>query len=158
MWQILISFPRGICSSLGLPLFPVLTFWFLSLYRCLWIMGTTASTAQQTVATATFENIHGNGTMEDRHSLSIHSFQTVGLHNNKAKSIITNKVAPVVITWVVSASKKSINYWPSWCLVCTPVFETPLSFNTDVAMALLLTIYCRKVVDSPAFAIASKYN
>ncbi|XP_066478356.1 paladin isoform X1 [Tiliqua scincoides] len=62
-------------------------------------MGTTASTAQQTVATATFENIHGNGTMEDRHSLSIHSFQTVGLHNNKAKSIITNKVAPVVITY-----------------------------------------------------------
>ncbi|XP_054840110.1 paladin isoform X2 [Eublepharis macularius] len=61
-------------------------------------MGTTASTAQQTVATATFENIHGNGTMEDRHSLSIHSFQTVGLHN-KAKSIITNKVAPVVITY-----------------------------------------------------------
>ncbi|XP_078247497.1 paladin isoform X2 [Pogona vitticeps] len=62
-------------------------------------MGTTASTAQQTVATATFENIHSNGTMEDRHSLSIHSFQTVGLHNNKAKSIITNKVAPVVITY-----------------------------------------------------------
>ncbi|XP_077206604.1 paladin isoform X2 [Paroedura picta] len=62
-------------------------------------MGTTASTAQQTVATATFENIHGNGTMEDCHSLSIHSFQTVGLHNNKAKSIITNKVAPVVITY-----------------------------------------------------------
>uniref|UniRef100_A0A8D2J8C7 Paladin n=1 Tax=Varanus komodoensis TaxID=61221 RepID=A0A8D2J8C7_VARKO len=62
-------------------------------------MGTTASTAQQTVATATFENVHGNGTMEDRTSLSIHSFQTVGLHNNKAKSIITNKVAPVVITY-----------------------------------------------------------
>ncbi|XP_053162853.1 paladin isoform X2 [Hemicordylus capensis] len=62
-------------------------------------MGTTASTAQQTVATATFENIHGNGTMEDRHSLSIHSFQTIGLHNSKAKSIITNKVAPVVITY-----------------------------------------------------------
>nr|XP_028585398.1 paladin isoform X1 [Podarcis muralis]XP_028585399.1 paladin isoform X1 [Podarcis muralis]XP_028585400.1 paladin isoform X1 [Podarcis muralis] len=62
-------------------------------------MGTTASTAQQTT-TATFENIHGSsGTMEDRHSLSIHSFQTVGLHNNKAKSIITNKVAPVVITY-----------------------------------------------------------
>lgn len=61
-------------------------------------MGTTASTAQQTVSAATFENVHGNGTMEDRHSLSIHSCQTVGLHNNKAKSIITNKVAPVVIT------------------------------------------------------------
>uniref|UniRef100_A0A670ZQZ5 Paladin n=1 Tax=Pseudonaja textilis TaxID=8673 RepID=A0A670ZQZ5_PSETE len=62
-------------------------------------MGTTASTAQQTVATATFENIHGSGAMEDHHSLSIHSFQTIGLHNNKAKSIITNKVAPVVITY-----------------------------------------------------------
>ncbi|XP_026569321.1 paladin isoform X1 [Pseudonaja textilis] len=68
-------------------------------FRCLWIMGTTASTAQQTVATATFENIHGSGAMEDHHSLSIHSFQTIGLHNNKAKSIITNKVAPVVITY-----------------------------------------------------------
>uniref|UniRef100_A0A8C3SC12 Phosphatase domain containing paladin 1 n=1 Tax=Chelydra serpentina TaxID=8475 RepID=A0A8C3SC12_CHESE len=62
-------------------------------------MGTTASTAQQTVSAATFENVHGNGTMEDRRSLSIHSCQTVGLHNNKAKSIITNKVAPVVITY-----------------------------------------------------------
>lgn len=37
--------------------------------------------------------------MEDQHSLSIHSFQTLGLHNSKAKSIITNKVAPVVITY-----------------------------------------------------------
>ncbi|KFP30514.1 Paladin, partial [Colius striatus] len=41
----------------------------------------------------------GDGTMEDQRSLSIHSFQTLGLHNSKAKSIITNKVAPVVITY-----------------------------------------------------------
>ncbi|KAF7247393.1 Paladin, partial [Varanus komodoensis] len=75
------------------------TLFLVNAQSCLWIMGTTASTAQQTVATATFENVHGNGTMEDRTSLSIHSFQTVGLHNNKAKSIITNKVAPVVITY-----------------------------------------------------------
>ncbi|XP_064418740.1 paladin isoform X2 [Latimeria chalumnae] len=63
-------------------------------------MGTTASTAPPTVPVApTYESIHGNGTMDDRRSLSIHSFQTVSIHNNKAKSIITNKVAPVVITY-----------------------------------------------------------
>lgn len=64
----------------------------------LWMMGTTASTAQQTVSASAFESVHGIGTMEDQRSLSIHSFQTLGLHNSKAKSIITNKVAPVVIT------------------------------------------------------------
>ncbi|KAI4550218.1 hypothetical protein MJT46_018944 [Ovis ammon polii x Ovis aries] len=37
--------------------------------------------------------------MDGRHSLSVHSFQTTGLHNSKAKSIIPNKVAPVVITY-----------------------------------------------------------
>ncbi|XP_038599862.1 paladin isoform X1 [Tachyglossus aculeatus] len=65
------------------------------------MMGTTASTAQQTVSAAApqFENLPGNGTMDDRHSVSLHSFQTIGLHNSKAKSIITNKVAPVVITY-----------------------------------------------------------
>uniref|UniRef100_A0A8C2TD83 Phosphatase domain containing paladin 1 n=1 Tax=Coturnix japonica TaxID=93934 RepID=A0A8C2TD83_COTJA len=62
-------------------------------------MGTTASTAQQTVSASAFESVHGIGTMEDQRSLSIHSFQTLGLHNSKAKSIITNKVAPVVITY-----------------------------------------------------------
>nr|XP_005991456.1 PREDICTED: paladin [Latimeria chalumnae] len=72
----------------------------LSAPCCLWIMGTTASTAPPTVPVApTYESIHGNGTMDDRRSLSIHSFQTVSIHNNKAKSIITNKVAPVVITY-----------------------------------------------------------
>ncbi|XP_019473486.1 paladin [Meleagris gallopavo] len=63
------------------------------------MMGTTASTAQQTVSASAFESVHGIGTMEDQRSLSIHSFQTLGLHNSKAKSIITNKVAPVVITY-----------------------------------------------------------
>ncbi|XP_051838488.1 paladin [Antechinus flavipes] len=61
-------------------------------------MGTTASTAQQTaVSGPPFEGLQGG--MEDRHSLSIHSFQAAGPHNSRAKSIITNKVAPVVITY-----------------------------------------------------------
>ncbi|XP_068807080.1 paladin isoform X4 [Struthio camelus] len=63
------------------------------------VMGTTASTAPQTVSAAAFEAVRAAGAMEDQRSLSIHSFQTVGLHNSKAKSIITNKVAPVVITY-----------------------------------------------------------
>ncbi|XP_066881552.1 paladin isoform X2 [Kogia breviceps] len=63
-------------------------------------MGTTASTAQQTVSASTpFEGLQNGGTMDGRHSLSVHSFQTTGLHNSKAKSIIPNKVAPVVITY-----------------------------------------------------------
>ncbi|KAM6184839.1 paladin [Rhynchocyon petersi] len=63
-------------------------------------MGTTASTAQQTVSAGTpFEGLHGGGMMDGQHSLSVHSFQTMGLHNSKAKSIIPNKVAPVVITY-----------------------------------------------------------
>lgn len=62
-------------------------------------MGTTASTAQQTVsAGAPFEGLQGSSAMDGRHSLSAHSFQSTGLHNSKAKSIIPNKVAPVVIT------------------------------------------------------------
>lgn len=64
------------------------------------MMGTTASAAQQAVSASPLESrVPGDGTMEDQHSLSIHSFQTLGLHNSKAKSIITNKVAPVVITY-----------------------------------------------------------
>uniref|UniRef100_A0A8C5JGJ4 Phosphatase domain containing paladin 1 n=1 Tax=Junco hyemalis TaxID=40217 RepID=A0A8C5JGJ4_JUNHY len=63
-------------------------------------MGTTASAAQQAVSASPLESrAPGDGSMEDQHSLSIHSFQTLGLHNSKAKSIITNKVAPVVITY-----------------------------------------------------------
>ncbi|NXC33903.1 PALD protein, partial [Campylorhamphus procurvoides] len=59
------------------------------------VMGTTASAAQQAVSASP----PGDSSMEDQRSLSIHSFQTLGLHNSKAKSIITNKVAPVVITY-----------------------------------------------------------
>lgn len=66
-------------------------------------MGTTASAAQQPAPTVPpSDNLQGNGSAssstEDRNSLSIHSFQTVSIHN-KAKSIITNKVAPVVISY-----------------------------------------------------------
>ncbi|XP_056153312.1 paladin isoform X2 [Lampris incognitus] len=67
---------------------------------CLWSMGTTASAAPQPVSTASpLESVHGNGMADSRQSLSMSSFQTVNIHNNKAKSIITNKVAPVVITY-----------------------------------------------------------
>ncbi|XP_018616754.2 paladin isoform X1 [Scleropages formosus] len=67
---------------------------------CLWIMGTTASAAPQPVSAAPpLEGIHGNEMADNRRSLSINSFQTVSIHNSKAKSIITNKVAPVVITY-----------------------------------------------------------
>lgn len=62
-------------------------------------MGTTASAAQQTVsASAPLEGLQSGGAMDGRHALSAHPFQTPGLHNSKAKSIIPNKVAPVVIT------------------------------------------------------------
>ncbi|XP_055475123.1 paladin [Psammomys obesus] len=63
-------------------------------------MGTTASTAQQTVSAGTsLEGLQGSSTMDGRHSLSVQPFHTTGLHNSKAKSIIPNKVAPVVITY-----------------------------------------------------------
>ncbi|MEE6488347.1 hypothetical protein FKM82_015208 [Ascaphus truei] len=70
--------------------------------RRLWSMGTTASAAQQAVPAATpnesvQSNNSGSTSVDDRNSLSIHSFQTGGIH--KGKSIITNKVAPVVITY-----------------------------------------------------------
>lgn len=66
---------------------------------CLWSMGTTASAAPQPVSVASpLESVHGNGMADSRQSLSMSPFQTVNIHNNKAKSIITNKVAPVVIT------------------------------------------------------------
>nr|XP_046216598.1 paladin-like [Oncorhynchus gorbuscha] len=45
------------------------------------------------------ESLHGNGAVNSRHSLSMSSSQTVKIHSGKAKSIITNKVAPVVITY-----------------------------------------------------------
>lgn len=37
--------------------------------------------------------------MDSRHSFSVHTFHSTSLHNSKAKSIIPNKVAPVVITY-----------------------------------------------------------
>ncbi|KAM9716559.1 paladin isoform 1-T1 [Menidia menidia] len=66
----------------------------------LWSMGTTASAAPQPVSVASpLESVHGNGMADSRQSLSMSPYQTVNIHNNKAKSIITNKVAPVVITY-----------------------------------------------------------
>uniref|UniRef100_A0A672YNH5 Paladin n=1 Tax=Sphaeramia orbicularis TaxID=375764 RepID=A0A672YNH5_9TELE len=63
-------------------------------------MGTTASAAPQSVSVASpLESVHGNGMADSRQSLSMSPFQTVNIHSNKAKSIITNKVAPVVITY-----------------------------------------------------------
>ncbi|XP_057682599.1 paladin isoform X2 [Corythoichthys intestinalis] len=59
-----------------------------------WSMGTTASAAPPPL-----ESVHGNGMADSRPSLSMSPFHTVNVHNNKAKSIITNKVAPVVITY-----------------------------------------------------------
>ncbi|KAL7856491.1 hypothetical protein SRHO_G00153900, partial [Serrasalmus rhombeus] len=53
-------------------------------------MGTTASAAPPT----TPESFHGNGMMDSRQSLGNASLKTVSIHNSKAKSIITNKVAP----------------------------------------------------------------
>ncbi|XP_044193065.1 paladin isoform X1 [Thunnus albacares] len=71
-----------------------------SSHACLWSMGTTASAAPQPVSVASpLESVHGNGMADSRQSLSMSPFQTVNIHNNKAKSIITNKVAPVVITY-----------------------------------------------------------
>ncbi|KAK2820493.1 hypothetical protein Q5P01_023452 [Channa striata] len=67
---------------------------------CLWSMGTTASAAPQPVSVGSpLECVHGNGMADSKQSLSMSHFQTVNIHNNKAKSIITNKVAPVVITY-----------------------------------------------------------
>ncbi|KAL0964753.1 hypothetical protein UPYG_G00328420 [Umbra pygmaea] len=72
-------------------------------------MGTTASAAPQPGSGSMssgaaphcqpLKSIHGNGMADSRQSLSMSSFQTASIHNSKAKSIITNKVAPVVITY-----------------------------------------------------------
>ncbi|XP_069741792.1 paladin-like isoform X2 [Narcine bancroftii] len=62
-------------------------------------MGTTASAAQQTLSTGqSSDNGQSNGTTDSRRSISVNSFQTLSIHN-RAKSIITNKVAPVLITY-----------------------------------------------------------
>ena len=63
---------------------------------CSWSMGTTASAAPH--PPVLHEGVHGNGMADSRQSLSVSSFQSVSIHNSKGKSIITNKVAPVVIT------------------------------------------------------------
>ncbi|KAL3967842.1 hypothetical protein ACER0C_029875 [Sarotherodon galilaeus] len=71
-----------------------------AIYSSLWSMGTTASAAPQPVSVASpLESVHGNGMADSKQSLCMSPFQTVNIHNNKAKSIITNKVAPVVITY-----------------------------------------------------------
>ncbi|CDR19145.1 unnamed protein product [Oncorhynchus mykiss] len=64
-------------------------------------MGTTASAAPQPVSVSgsISSSLHGNGAVNSRQSLSMSSSQTVKIHSGKAKSIITNKVAPVVITY-----------------------------------------------------------
>ncbi|KAM9558157.1 paladin isoform 2-T8 [Salvelinus alpinus] len=75
-------------------------------------MGTTASAAPQPVSVSgsissvaasqhppPLESLRGNGAVNSRQSLSMSSSQTVKIHSGKAKSIITNKVAPVVITY-----------------------------------------------------------
>lgn len=67
---------------------------------CGWSMGTTASAAPPPPPPP-LEGVQGvrdNGMADSRPSLSMSPFHTVNVHNNKAKSIITNKVAPVVIT------------------------------------------------------------
>uniref|UniRef100_A0A3P9LX97 Paladin n=1 Tax=Oryzias latipes TaxID=8090 RepID=A0A3P9LX97_ORYLA len=69
-------------------------------HSILWSMGTTASAAQQPVSVASpIERVHGNGMADIKQSVGTSPFQTVSIHNSKAKSIITNKVAPVVITY-----------------------------------------------------------
>ncbi|XP_067876834.1 paladin-like isoform X2 [Heterodontus francisci] len=61
-------------------------------------MGTTASAAQQTVSVGQpSDNSQSNGLTDSRRSINSSKFQTLSIHN-KAKSIITNKVAPVMIT------------------------------------------------------------
>ncbi|XP_012693634.2 phosphatase domain containing paladin 1b [Clupea harengus] len=66
------------------------------------IMGTTASAAPQSFTSSRREKgiiLHGNDMATDRRSPSNSSPQMVSFLNSKAKSIITNKVAPVFITY-----------------------------------------------------------
>ncbi|XP_027885482.1 paladin isoform X5 [Xiphophorus couchianus] len=70
--------------------------WQLGCFCSLWSMGTTASAAPQPVYVAPpLDNVHANGMA---HS-SMSPVHMVNIHNSRAKSIITNKVAPVVITY-----------------------------------------------------------
>ncbi|KAI4874210.1 hypothetical protein NFI96_030408 [Prochilodus magdalenae] len=62
-----------------------------------WIMGTTASAGSQPALVPPTHQ--GDYMAEDRSSLSSSSLQGLNIPNSRAKSIITNKVAPVVITY-----------------------------------------------------------
>ncbi|XP_051925503.1 paladin isoform X1 [Hippocampus zosterae] len=67
-------------------------------HSCGWSMGTTASAAPPPPFEGD-QGVHDNGMADSNPSLSMSPFHTLNVHNNKAKSIITNKVAPVVITY-----------------------------------------------------------
>ncbi|XP_077595106.1 paladin isoform X2 [Stigmatopora nigra] len=83
-------------DHLTLPTLAPFGWWTRQLcVSCRWSMGTTASAAPP----PPLESVHGNGMADSKPSLSMSPFHTVNVHNNKAKSIITNKVAPVVITY-----------------------------------------------------------
>lgn len=64
------------------------------------IMGTTVSAVSQpALVTPTHHFGHQSGTVsEDEISTRSSSMQALNIPNSRAKSIITNKVAPVVIT------------------------------------------------------------
>ncbi|KAK3554298.1 hypothetical protein QTP70_020153 [Hemibagrus guttatus] len=66
-----------------------------------WIMGTTASAGSQpgSVTPTHLIDQQAGDTAEDKRSVSSSSLQALNIPNSKAKSIITNKVAPVVITY-----------------------------------------------------------
>ncbi|XP_047668125.1 phosphatase domain containing paladin 1b isoform X2 [Tachysurus fulvidraco] len=65
------------------------------------IMGTTASAGSQPASVTPTHLIdqQAGDIAEDKRSVSTSSLQTLNIPNSKAKSIITNKVAPVVITY-----------------------------------------------------------
>ncbi|KAF7710449.1 phosphatase domain containing paladin 1b isoform X2 [Silurus meridionalis] len=66
-----------------------------------WIMGTTASAGSQPASVTSTHHIdHQAGDIaEDNCSMNSSSLPALNIPNSKAKSIITNKVAPVVITY-----------------------------------------------------------
>ncbi|XP_058236639.1 phosphatase domain containing paladin 1b isoform X1 [Hemibagrus wyckioides] len=66
-----------------------------------WIMGTTASAGSQPASVTPTQLIdqQAGDIAEDKRSVSSSSLQALNIPNSKAKSIITNKVAPVVITY-----------------------------------------------------------
>ncbi|KAM9476799.1 phosphatase domain containing paladin 1b isoform 1-T1 [Clarias gariepinus] len=66
-----------------------------------WIMGTTASAGSQPASVTPTHHIDHQACdiAEDKRSMSSSSSQALNIPNTKAKSIIPNKVAPVVITY-----------------------------------------------------------